>query len=248
MSPIYSQSALRTIARMPIDSPTAAVASAAIRPGLQRQQHPRQQHEREDQGLLDEPEHPVLLAPACPASGTMSLSTSSRTLQLLSLLQTHRYWPGADLAERLGVSVRTLRRDTERLEFTYTAASGEPTARQVEPHRLVALGRRWYLVAYDLTRHDWRSFRLDRLQEPRSMKTWFRPRQLPADDTATFVRAGYRERPGASRRRGGASDVRRCPGIRSRSARTRRAPRHRSRRTRRRSRTGQRSPRRRARQ
>ena len=42
-------------------------------------------------------------------------STSSRTLQLLSLLQTQRYWPGAQLAARLEVSVRTLRRDVERL-------------------------------------------------------------------------------------------------------------------------------------
>ena len=42
-------------------------------------------------------------------------NTSSRTLRLLSLLQTHRYWPGAELAERLGVSVRTLRRDVDRL-------------------------------------------------------------------------------------------------------------------------------------
>jgi len=42
-------------------------------------------------------------------------NTSSRTLRLLSLLQSHRYWPGAELAERLGVSVRTLRRDIDRL-------------------------------------------------------------------------------------------------------------------------------------
>ena len=42
-------------------------------------------------------------------------STSSRTLQLLSLLQSQRYWPGAHLADRLGVSVRTLRRDVDRL-------------------------------------------------------------------------------------------------------------------------------------
>jgi predicted DNA-binding transcriptional regulator YafY len=38
-------------------------------------------------------------------------NTSSRTLRLLSLLQDHLFWPGAELAERLGVSVRTLRRD-----------------------------------------------------------------------------------------------------------------------------------------
>ena len=42
-------------------------------------------------------------------------NTSSRTLRLLSLLQTHRYWSGAELADRLGVSLRTLRRDIDRL-------------------------------------------------------------------------------------------------------------------------------------
>ena len=42
-------------------------------------------------------------------------NTSSRTLRLLSLLQSHRYWPGAELAERLDVSQRTLRRDVDRL-------------------------------------------------------------------------------------------------------------------------------------
>src|SRR4051795_3709481 len=42
-------------------------------------------------------------------------ATSSRTLRLLSLLQSRRHWAGADLAERLEVSVRTLRRDVDRL-------------------------------------------------------------------------------------------------------------------------------------
>src|ERR1700720_3722271 len=42
-------------------------------------------------------------------------NTSSRTLRLLSLLQTHRFWPGPELAGRLGVSARTLRRDVDRL-------------------------------------------------------------------------------------------------------------------------------------
>ena len=47
-------------------------------------------------------------------------------------------------------SVAQACRDTERLEFTYTAAGGESDARHVEPYKLVLLGRRWYLVAYDL--------------------------------------------------------------------------------------------------
>jgi predicted DNA-binding transcriptional regulator YafY len=232
-------------------------------------------------------------------------NTSMRMLRLLSLLQTHRYWPGAELADRLQVSPRTLRRDidrlrelgypvqaqrgaeggyqlsagaalpplvvddeeavalavglqaaaqdavegiaessvralakvvqvmparlrrrvealsamteparwgggvnrigvdpgiltsvalacrdSERLEFRYTAAGGQQTDRHVEPHRLVSLARRWYLVGYDLDRQDWRSFRLDRLTAPRGTGARFRPRELPAADAARFVRAG----------------------------------------------------------
>ena len=230
-------------------------------------------------------------------------NTSTRMLRLLSLLETHRYWPGAELAGRLQVSRRTLRRDidrlrelgypvqaqrgvtggyqlaagaalpplvlddeeavalavglqaaaesavegiaessvralakvvqvmparlrrrvealrtmtvpaswggarvgvdpdvltgvavscrdTERLRFSYTAANGQQTARHVEPHRLVSLGRRWYLVGYDLDRHDWRSYRIDRLSGPKGTGARFRPRELPAADAAAFVRAG----------------------------------------------------------
>jgi predicted DNA-binding transcriptional regulator YafY len=234
-------------------------------------------------------------------------NTSSRTLRLLSLFQTQRYWSGAELAERLGVSARTLRRDVDRLRelgypveahrgidggyqlaagaalpplavdddeavavafglraaaqgavagmedaaisalskivqvmpprlrrrvdalnavtvpatwgsgpvvdaevlmtvaqacrdevrmrFTYTGRGAETSERHVEPHRLVALGRRWYLVAYDMIRHDWRSFRLDRMEQPRGTGARFRPRTLPAEDAAAFVRAGIENVP-----------------------------------------------------
>ncbi|GAA4033667.1 YafY family protein [Allokutzneria multivorans] len=226
-------------------------------------------------------------------------NTSSRTLRLLSLLQTHRHWAGSDLADRLEVSARTLRRDIdrlrhlgypveasrgtdggyqlapgavlpplllddeeavalavgmgdavhsgiagiedaavraltkvvqvlpprlrarvdalramtvsptsagpivaadvltaiaqacrdeERIRFGYAARGAAPTEREVEPHRLVAQGARWYLVAYDLTRHDWRSFRLDRLTGPSRTGARFRPRELPAEDAAAFLR------------------------------------------------------------
>jgi predicted DNA-binding transcriptional regulator YafY len=87
-------------------------------------------------------------------------------------------------------------RDSERVRFDYTAASGEHTRREVEPHRLVVLDRRWYLVAYDLTRHDWRSFRLDRVAGPlRPTGTRFRQRELPAADAAEFVRRGIAATP-----------------------------------------------------
>ena len=234
-------------------------------------------------------------------------NTSSRTLRLLSLLQTHRFWPGDQLAERLGVSARTLRRDVdrlrelgypvharrgieggyqlaagaalpplvlddeeavalavglraaaqgviagieessvralakvarimpphlrrrvdalramtvpapwaggpsvdagvltivaqacsdeERLRFGYTAQNTERSMRHVEPHRLVSLGRRWYLVAYDLSRNDWRSFRVDRVDNLRTTGMRFQPRELPASDAVAFVRTGIQNLP-----------------------------------------------------
>lgn len=236
------------------------------------------------------------------------MSTSARMLSLLSLLQTHRYWPGDELAERLEVSGRTLRRDIERLRdlgyavdatrgvsggyqlraggqlppllleddeavaiaaglrtaaagsvggleetsvqalakvialmpprlrrrmdaltsqtdtpapwssgpsvdagvlttlaqacrddepltFSYEARGAEVTQRRVEPHRLVSLGRRWYLVAYDRDRQDWRSFRLDRITAPGTTGQRFRPREVPGGDALAFVQAGFRQIP-----------------------------------------------------
>jgi predicted DNA-binding transcriptional regulator YafY len=81
-------------------------------------------------------------------------------------------------------------RDTERLRFAYTDAGGTRTERLVEPFRLVPSGRRWYLVAYDVERGDWRSFRLDRLTAPAGTGARFAPRRLPASDAAAFVRDG----------------------------------------------------------
>lgn len=226
-------------------------------------------------------------------------NTSSRTLRLLSLLQARRYWPGPLLAERLGVSARTLRRDvdrlrelgypvdanpgvdggyalapgaalpplvvdddeamalavaiqshlasgdggdaalraltkivqvlprrlrarldavrssttaalwstetvsvdhdvlttlalgcrdSERVRFGYRAIDGSQSSRQVEPLQLVALGRRWYLVAYDLDRRDWRTFRIDRIDAAVGAGTSSAPRTPPFDDVAAFVR------------------------------------------------------------
>lgn len=236
------------------------------------------------------------------------MSTSARMLRLLSLLQTHRFWSGSDLAERLEVSDRTLRRDVERLRdlgydvdavrgaaggyqlraggamapllldddeavavavglraaanggvpgfedttlqaltkvialmpprlrrrmgalqtqtegmpwsggpaldptvlttlaqacrddevvtFAYTAYDGTSTARRVEPHRLVNLGRRWYLVAHDRERQDWRSFRVDRVADvPATTGQRFRPREIPGGDAAQYVSRGLRNRP-----------------------------------------------------
>lgn len=55
-------------------------------------------------------------------------------------------------------------RDLRRVRFDYTSRDANTTRREVEPHRVLQLGGRWYLSAFDLTRQDWRSFRLDRMK------------------------------------------------------------------------------------
>lgn len=76
-------------------------------------------------------------------------------------------------------------RETERISFSYNAPQGA-SERRVEPYRLVATGRRWYLLAFDLDRDDWRTFRLDRMAGAESRGWRFRPRQAP--DAAEYVR------------------------------------------------------------
>lgn len=229
---------------------------------------------------------------------------TARTLALLSLLQTHRHWSGSELAQRLGVSERTVRRDVDRLRelgypvlaapgvdggyqlaagahvpplvvdddeavalavglraaagaaidgieettvrvlakldqilpdrlrrrvdalnsnvevlrwaprdhvpatslttlaqacrdseevrFEYTRRDGESARRLVQPHQLVSVGQRWYLVAWDVRRGDWRTFRVDRMDELRLAGARFDRRELPADSAADFVAAGLR--------------------------------------------------------
>ena len=232
---------------------------------------------------------------------------TERALLLLSLLQTHRFWPGAELTERLGVSARTLRRDVDRLRvlgypvdatpgaaggyrlaagahlpplllddeeavaiavglrtaagasidgmddtalralakleqvlpdrlrrrvhavhsnvvslqwgegptvdadalailalacrdheqvrFEYRRRDGDDSSRLVEPHQLVSTGRRWYLVAWDVRRDDWRTFRLDRLDRARLAGVRCAARELPGGDAAAFVAESIRTMP-----------------------------------------------------
>lgn len=78
-------------------------------------------------------------------------------------------------------------RDFERLRFDYRSREGADTTRLVEPHRLVSAGRRWYLVAWDVNRQDWRTFRVDRLASCNADGIHFHPRELPAEDAAAYV-------------------------------------------------------------
>ncbi|WP_078662666.1 helix-turn-helix transcriptional regulator [Streptomyces bicolor] len=89
-------------------------------------------------------------------------------------------------------------RDAERLRFEYRDHEGAPTRRTVEPHRLVCSERRWYLVAWDLDRDDWRTFRVDRIAPRPPHGPRFAPRTPPAEDLAAYVSQGVSTRAYAS--------------------------------------------------
>lgn len=232
------------------------------------------------------------------------MSTTTRLLDLLSLLQTPRAWPGPVLAERLGTTDRTIRRDVDRLRemgysiratmgpeggyrldagselppllfdedqtvavavalrtvsvsgagieeaalralatvrqvmpsrlrhrldaldvraidraqeqvsadvllalagavrarevlrFDYTSVGETDAAprppRRVEPHHVVTAGGRWYLVAWDLDRDEWRLYRADRLTPRIPTGPRFTPREVPGGDVDAFVSARFK--------------------------------------------------------
>jgi predicted DNA-binding transcriptional regulator YafY len=76
----------------------------------------------------------------------------------------------------------------QRVLFSYRAHDGQDTERRAEPHRLVATDRRWYLVAFDIGRDDWRTFRVDRISSLKVPGHTFTPR--PLGDPGRFVAEG----------------------------------------------------------
>jgi predicted DNA-binding transcriptional regulator YafY len=86
-------------------------------------------------------------------------------------------------------------RDQERVRFNYRSRSDEMTERNVEPHQLVSLGQRWYLLAFDRDRDDWRTFRLDRVDSPRLTRFRFEPRPIPGGDAGDYVLRAMQARP-----------------------------------------------------
>nr|WP_245816183.1 transcriptional regulator [Lentzea albidocapillata] len=90
--------------------------------------------------------------------------------------------------------VGTACRDRQRIRFGYAGHSGEESQREAEPHRLVTWGRRWYLVAWDLLREDWRTFRLDRMSVRTPFGARFTPREIPGGDAGAFVAARVADR------------------------------------------------------
>lgn len=95
---------------------------------------------------------------------------------------------GATVDARTLSAIAGACRDREMLRFTYRDQTGAASARTVEPHRLVNTWRRWYLVAWDTARKDWRTFRVDRMEKrPAAIAARFIPREPPARDLASYV-------------------------------------------------------------
>jgi predicted DNA-binding transcriptional regulator YafY len=91
--------------------------------------------------------------------------------------------PAVDPARLTGLAAACRRR--ERLRLEYQNRSGEDSSRIVEPYRLVSTGYRWYLMAYDVARSQWRTFRVDRIGGADPAGGRFVPRDPP--DPASFV-------------------------------------------------------------
>lgn len=108
--------------------------------------------------------------------------------------------PGPQLDAEILAVVAAACRDHAQLRFEYRAHDLTTSRRTVEPYRVVNWGQRWYLVAWDLERSDWRTFRVDRLDPRMPAGPRFVPRELPRNgDIAAYVSrrvsaAGWRYR------------------------------------------------------
>jgi predicted DNA-binding transcriptional regulator YafY len=96
--------------------------------------------------------------------------------------------PSAAVDARTLSTIAGACRERETLHFRYRDKTGASSARSVEPHRLVNTWRRWYLVAWDTGRKDWRTFRVDRMERCATAGALpFVPREPPARDLAAYV-------------------------------------------------------------
>ncbi|MGH3611551.1 MAG: helix-turn-helix transcriptional regulator [Pseudonocardia sp.] len=80
----------------------------------------------------------------------------------------------------------------DRAHAVGSQAAEQPPPRRVEPHHLLTWGGRWYLVAWDLERVDWRTFRVDRMTPRTPTGPRFTPRPLPAPDVASYIAERFR--------------------------------------------------------
>ncbi|HUF97443.1 MAG TPA: WYL domain-containing protein [Ilumatobacter sp.] len=100
---------------------------------------------------------------------------------------------GDEVDHSVLVLVTAACREGERLHLEYRDGAGRVTERRVEPYRVVNVERRWYLVAHDLERQAWRTFRLDRFVTVRG--TGHGIRLVDPPDAGAFVRSAITTAP-----------------------------------------------------
>ena len=98
--------------------------------------------------------------------------------------------PGPTVNPETLIAVAGACRDQHRLRFDYLNHDGAATLRMVEPHRLVHTGKRWYLIAWDIERDDWRTYRVDRLTPRVPTGPRFPFREPPDVDLTTYLTRG----------------------------------------------------------
>jgi len=98
---------------------------------------------------------------------------------------------GVTVSPEVLVAMSTAVRAQEVLRFDYESSSGSTPLRRVEPHHLVTSNGRWYLVAWDLDRDDWRLFRADRINPRSPTGPRFASREIPGGDVAAYVSAQF---------------------------------------------------------
>ena len=97
-------------------------------------------------------------------------------------------WPRARVDPAVLMAVGAAVHACEVLRFDYVAGSSSAAVlRLVEPHHLITWGGRWYVVAWDLDRSDWRTFRVDRMSPRSPSGPRFSPRAVPGGDVAAFA-------------------------------------------------------------
>jgi predicted DNA-binding transcriptional regulator YafY len=104
---------------------------------------------------------------------------------VLSLQRAHDVDRSVD-AETIS-SLASACRSHEEVRFDYRRRDGTDSRRLVEPHQLLSAGHLWYLVAWDLRRADWRTFRLDRIRDVGLAGRHFSPRAIPGGDAASYL-------------------------------------------------------------
>lgn len=114
-------------------------------------------------------------------------------VQAMQAVTVQRRVSGPTVGQETLTVIGAACRDRERLRFDYRDHGGTASRREAEPYRLVHHGRRWYLLAFDTARDDWRTFRVDRIEPKAPTGPRFTPRELP-EDAASYVAKGVTSR------------------------------------------------------